>query len=304
MHKDPEGENLGRRSWLSAHISTKSPIYSAAYDRELVNEVVPLLAELSTENSCHEYFFVRYSDTGPHLRLRIRTIDDVMSNEVRSMIVKHARTFRRSVVWERYLPEFGRYGGALAMPATETLFAASSRAALSMVQEGDPDDRPRRYGQAMLAMIIFAHAITGGADEAARLLERYGNGTMPAIADASSTLFVERVRVDYYAQREALQTTVVELVERMELRRDELGPVFQSYYEAIGEYARELRHLHGLDHIRIGETAVEWRECAFRLSGSMMHMMNNRLGISIPDESYVSLLAARALRLRNRPGVS
>lgn len=284
------------RSWLSAHISLAAPIYSAEYDRVLVGAITPLITKLQEQRWCDGYFFVRYSDTGPHVRLRVRGIQEVLDCEVRAAIVACAQSLEQPVVWEPYVPETGRYGGAHMMPATEALFVASSRAALSIVSEKNFDDRPNRYGHALLAMVIFAHSITGSRAESAMLLEHYGRGTTAdRLSGVPAARWLDKVNSDYDRQRDALEPMVAELLDRLEMRIDDLGSVLRDYRMAIVAYTNETRQLFERNQIRIHMRAFEWRDCVFRLSGSMMHMMNNRLGISIREESYVSLLAARAL---------
>lgn len=58
---------MADHSWLSVHI-----FYHGGLDRPLTGLVHPLLNELKAAGLGHEYFFLRYWDGGPHVRLRIR----------------------------------------------------------------------------------------------------------------------------------------------------------------------------------------------------------------------------------------
>ncbi|MFF4818302.1 lantibiotic dehydratase [Kitasatospora sp. NPDC001309] len=112
-------------------------------DEILTGPLPDLLAELRAEGLLDRWFYLRYADPHPHLRLRVRSADA-------------PRTLARLLAWGRdlagrglardltvasYAPEVARYGGADCYDAVERLFEASSEASVGLLA-GRPDLRP------------------------------------------------------------------------------------------------------------------------------------------------------------------
>lgn len=81
------------------------------------------------------WWFVRYRDPAPHLRIRLRTPDYGASA---TRIGAWAAELRRwglvgDLTLNTYRPEIARYGGGAAMAAAEALFAADSTAAVAQL---------------------------------------------------------------------------------------------------------------------------------------------------------------------------
>ena len=57
---------MADRDWISAHV-----FYSDGLDRLLTEAVRPLVGELIAARLVRAYFYLRYWDGGPHLRLRV-----------------------------------------------------------------------------------------------------------------------------------------------------------------------------------------------------------------------------------------
>ncbi|ABD11197.1 hypothetical protein ThrDRAFT_03127 [Frankia casuarinae] len=84
------------------------------------------------------WWFQRYQDPAPHLRLRIRLIDPDGFGDAARRVGRWATALRQAglldqLQFDTYLPETGRFGGASTLAATETLFAADSTAALAQL---------------------------------------------------------------------------------------------------------------------------------------------------------------------------
>jgi len=81
------------------------------------------------------WWFVRYRDPAPHLRIRLRTPDYGTSA---ARVGEWAGDLRRcglvgDMTLDTYRPETARYGGGAAMAAAEALFAADSTAAVAQL---------------------------------------------------------------------------------------------------------------------------------------------------------------------------
>jgi lantibiotic biosynthesis protein len=81
------------------------------------------------------WWFVRYRDPAPHVRIRLRTADYGTSA---ARVGAWAADLRRcglvgDLTLDTYRPEIARYGGGAAMAAAEALFAADSAAAVAQL---------------------------------------------------------------------------------------------------------------------------------------------------------------------------
>ncbi|MFC8593891.1 thiopeptide-type bacteriocin biosynthesis protein [Streptomyces atroolivaceus] len=110
-----------------------------------------LIADLAAENLMDRWFYIRYADPFPHLRLRVRGTE-------------LARTLTRVTEWGRslvdlglardielagYAPEIARYGGPDVFDAVEQLFRANSEATARLLSRR-LDLRPEFLGVATL----------------------------------------------------------------------------------------------------------------------------------------------------------
>ncbi|MER7000323.1 lantibiotic dehydratase [Streptomyces sp. NPDC000410] len=85
-----------------------------------------------------EWWFVRYRDPDPHLRLRVRLDRAEAFGRVAERVGTWAAGRRElglvgRIQWDTYHPETGRYGTGAAMAAAESVFAADSAAALAQL---------------------------------------------------------------------------------------------------------------------------------------------------------------------------
>jgi len=120
-----------------------------------------------------EWWFVRYSDPDPHLRLRFRLSDPIAFSDVARRIGAWATGLRQDglvgrVQWDTYLPEIGRYGTGAAMEAAEGVFTADSAAAVA--QMALPVPRRLRLTVTAASFVDLASSFAGGPEPGARWL--------------------------------------------------------------------------------------------------------------------------------------
>ncbi|WP_062357760.1 lantibiotic dehydratase C-terminal domain-containing protein [Herbidospora yilanensis] len=263
--------------WISLHVFHRSDT-----DLLLTTAVHRLVGELELGG----YFFLRYWEGGPHLRLRLlpRIPGDAAAIEkhATAALEKHLAAHPTTGPWDRerytllagewarreglaaydrrlrpddhveaipYRPEYVTFGGPEAVAAVERHFADSSRIALAVLR-GEPDRR-RRLGHAFTALTLTRLA-------APDLRRR---DRLPASA-RQAALFV--------SQREAL-TAQAERCRHIAEGADDDGPP--------GVWWRSIDALR-----RAGVRADVLDRCA--------HLFCNRLGLSIAEEAHVRYLTA------------
>ncbi|MEV4813549.1 lantibiotic dehydratase C-terminal domain-containing protein [Micromonospora avicenniae] len=172
-------------NWVSAHA-----FYQGDQDHLLVDAVDPLVAELVSGGRAAGWFYLRYWDGGPHVRLRVLPAAGVDSDEIREAIDKrldgyfrdhpstpvmteatYAESAAMLATWEQvepgftslqpndsvaYVPyrrEHQRYGYGAAIEAVERHFVQSSTLAMSLLRQGAS---AQARSTAAYAMILIA----------------------------------------------------------------------------------------------------------------------------------------------------
>lgn len=119
-------------------------------DRLLIENVWPGVAELVKTAAVDRWFFIRYVDPKPHLRVRCRVADVAEITHVEGLMkaalasaVSDGRIW--SVEVSRYEPETVRYGGPAAMDLCEALFQLDSESTLSLLVEKEFVEPSKRW---------------------------------------------------------------------------------------------------------------------------------------------------------------
>ncbi|MEU2791146.1 lantibiotic dehydratase C-terminal domain-containing protein [Streptomyces sp. NPDC007100] len=313
--------------WVSAHV-----FYDTDQDALLTGCVRPLVAKLTADGLVQRHFFLRYWEGGPHVRLRLLPARTADRAEVERLVAEQIRSFltrtpspdvvdrsrfaevseglaslegrpddqRQEEVrpnntldfppYEREHSDFG-YGPAIA--AVERHFQESSELALSVVDTGATVEQ-----RAMLAfdLVVGVFALC---DEVRERWALHGGpplpfGSGPEAADVEPRYRAQRAQLQERARRTWRLATRPE------------GPDHRAYWLAS---LRRLRHeLHALEDA--GAFANEWPASPLAAPLELAatahpatslvllrsgHLINNRLGLTLWQESQVRFLVGRVL---------
>jgi len=269
-----------------------------------------LLDQSRSDGLIADWFFIRYWEGGPHLRIRLRDPLPGVADRLRAELTRlmaeapyeavdldgdryYARLGGQAADslagWHEhgevceiaYVAETGRYGGPDAMPVAEDVFCRSSQVAVHVIA-ATPEPRTRL---ALAAELTIATAVALGLDRlgAARWLRRHaGNWRWqtevgmfpPAIAQAQTA----RVLL---TQAAALHRRW----SRVEALASAEDGVSRSPVAAWAGVVREGRR-------RLEAAGVDAGVTSRWVWGSQLHMMFNRLGITPDEERSVCWLVA------------
>ena len=312
--------------WLSAHLFLGADIYGAAADAVARDVVAPVVARGRAEGWMLGYFFIRYGELGPHLRLRLRVrlgeapaVAELLRAHVRAIApaadlppfevaeaprdnVAAVRTWPDTPLvddprvaalwWIPYVPEVDRYGGPAAIGVAERVFEASSDAALALLDGLGAQSRAGRLGRALLAMLVTAHACFDGRAAVAAFARRYGTGYLRAAAGGAADRVAPWERA--FAQGFTRQAgTLAAHVEAAWACLHDGGslPGLDAFAAALSDARTTLARLCAAGAVVVPDTpARTWAACAPYLVPSFAHMTNNRLGVTIPEEAYLAHL--------------
>ena len=127
------------------------------------------LPRLSATGTPLSWWFLRYRDPDPHLRVRLHIKDP---EQLRAVHVwtrdLRAQSLVAAVVHDTYTPESGRFGPGTAMEAAEALFVADSRAVAAQLATDQTETGTRVWAAA--SMTDLAHHLLGNAPDARQWL--------------------------------------------------------------------------------------------------------------------------------------
>ncbi|MET8763073.1 lantibiotic dehydratase [Lentzea sp. NPDC004782] len=126
---DPES------GWLYAKLYAHPDRHS-----DLLTKHLPRL--LGNLDGAPQWWFIRYQDPQPHIRLRVRLADPDAFGNTAGQVGSWAAELQHLGLLGRlqldtYHPEAGRFGGGLTLSAAEAVFAADSAAAVAQLAAGD-----------------------------------------------------------------------------------------------------------------------------------------------------------------------
>jgi thiopeptide-type bacteriocin biosynthesis protein len=286
-------------AWLSVHV-----FYYDAQDDLLLDCIRPLAATLRDDGVIDGFFFLRYFEEGPHVRVRTRVPDDASADAAAARIdsalhefltqrpsrgrlesnVDGPRNADNTFDYRLYEPEFDRYGGPAGLAVAEEHFELSSDVALDLIAR-TRGDRERRLTFALRALLTAGVAFGLDGDELARFMTVYARAALrgTAMSDGGVAGALEQFERGYERLAPALRALAVGLLEQSD-PSDPIG----RWRAGMTAAARRLRQAEAAG-LLTGDRGVE------RFLSSYLHLLNNRLGLPYSTEAYLAFLAARLL---------
>lgn len=227
------------------------------------------------------YWFLRYHDPDPHLRLRLRVPPDRISDAVTVLTAWATRLRADGLTAKAQIDtdfsETARFGGAAALAAAEEVFAADSAAAVAQLNTahavGGPDPRAVTAASMLDLTIGWFH---GDVDQALRWLIQHTRAASDAPPRA---LYDHAITLANPNDRTALTDLAAgaELLARWEHRRTALA----AYHRRLHTHAPatvpvilpELLHLH---HVRMAGLDLEGERRCLHLARAAALSWTNR----------------------------
>ncbi|MER7210539.1 lantibiotic dehydratase [Streptosporangium sp. NPDC000239] len=228
-------------------------------DTILQQVVRPLVRAAVSDASVDRWFFVRYADPDPHLRLRLHGDPGRLMNEVLPALLAACAPFHaEGTLWriqlDTYEREVERYGGADGIVLAERLFHADSDAALKVIGE-TPRDMDARWRLALVGLDRLLDDL--GLDLAGRLSVSTAARDRFRREFGADTAFAHRLGARYRRERTRLESLLAAPDHLYRARSEALRPIAGDLAACAGA-GRLTRH-------------------ATALVGSFLHMHANRM---------------------------
>lgn len=310
------------QEWLSAHIHFRGSLYGPACDRVILDVVEPFVRTCQQREWASQYFFIRYSEDGPHVRLRLQGDNSVLRSTVRPALKEHVRGTlpealnpeseatsngnSSSIRWIPYERETNRYGGEAGVVLAERIFQHSSEISFMLLRDTRDRRHAARLGKGLLAMVVLLYAFLPDRMQAEELMQNYGTSYLSSIArsDEQQALLQQAFEEGYERQDDTLAAYVNETWKRLE-EGAPLTDVLDTYRRHLQEITEEFRRFLQEGRLVKNDVVLErWAQAVSMIVPSYVHMTNNRLGIPIPEEAYLAHLITKTLSASAEPASS
>jgi thiopeptide-type bacteriocin biosynthesis protein len=199
--------------------------------------------------------------------------------------------------WFPHEPEASRYGGKRGLEVAERFFCYSSKAALRFLETCRGKENPIRLGKGLLAMVALLHSFLDTREQAYSLMRQHKTEYLENIPEneEQKIKLEEHFKEGYNRQRNTLSAYVSETWTRLDMGSS-LPPTLNDYYKNICSLSDDFDKL-----LNNGELMWNGKSLGERDKGTgliirtYIHMMNNRLGIPIPEEAYLSHLTMNGI---------
>ncbi|HEX9939426.1 MAG TPA: thiopeptide-type bacteriocin biosynthesis protein [Longimicrobium sp.] len=314
-------------SWLAVHLFFNYPgIYTGECDAVVMEVALPFVRRCQEEGWTDGHFFIRYSEHGPHVRLRLHGRTDVLEGTVWPALQAHVRAAYPEVSFDKpdvpayaqpaevpaegaplllthaarieYEPETERYGGEEGVRVAERFFEISSEAVYALLPRTSRTERSSRLGKGLLTMVQLVHVFTRSREAAVRWTQQYNLGYLRGVAreEEQREAWLGAFDSGYSNQSETLGAYVEEVWSRMD-EGEPLSEALDLYSQGLTEVRGHLEDVFRAGRLgRTEEPFTDWLVAVMAICSSYMHMMNNRLGITIQEESYLAYLINRTLQ--------
>jgi thiopeptide-type bacteriocin biosynthesis protein len=234
------------KKWLSAYL-----YYAEPWENLLARAVKPLVEQIFEQGLAEQFFFIRYWERGPHLRLRFKGEGEILEHQVKSRIeacfTAYVQSFpseRYEVEWVKalpdnqkwhpnhsiqyvdYEPEIERYGGPVGILIAEKQFHSSSNAVLSALENGDHWSYDQALGTAIQFHVGLAAAMGMDLIKMREFYDFVGQGWLASaygsVQGLSSQELNERTRNTFRAFEENFQK-----------HQNTLTPFLQTFWEGL-----------------------------------------------------------------------
>jgi uncharacterized protein YhbP (UPF0306 family) len=185
-----------KNSWLSVYL-----YYGEPWENLLTKGIYPFSEKMKSHGLIKSYFYIRYWDKGPHIRLRLNCEKNAR-NEIKEDLVKYFESYfkinpstidpkellnrkvkefrpNNTLYFTKYLPEYQMYGGKLAMHAAEKQFQLSSQIVLGTINEFSNWSSNDAITHAIIFNLLIAHAFCRSKKKITKFFELLTRNLLP-----------------------------------------------------------------------------------------------------------------------------
>lgn len=310
---------MNTKTWLAAYFYHTEDSWS----NFLTNHVKVFVEDIQKKKWADQFFFIRYWERGPHIRLRFKGDKKTLENKLKPYLDNYFKKYfkknpskRENPEWLKklpkdqkwfpnntiqyieYEPETERYGGSKGILIAEKQFEASSKAVLSVMKESADWNYDRALGTAIQMHLGFAFALQMSVEELKHFCSLVYNGWFPRA-------------YSYDPNRTAEETKKIQkvILKAFEENFGKQKPGLINYHQTIWnalkentEFEQEWFNQWIKDMKRIN-TELRSSQKQKKLVFPKWFRSNNKIKISKSNQSLWSILESYVHMTNNRLGI-
>ena len=259
--------------WVSIHI-----YYKNSYRSFLNNSLSPFIKEMLDKKYAIQFFFIHYIDkNGLHIRLRLRSKDEISYNELRTSI-KNAFN-KEQILFKHYKPELKRYGGKVGMEIAYNQFESSSEVVLNYFSLRKKLPFHNILGMALQMHLILLHHLNLNKKDMTNLLEHILLHRLN-ILKLDKTNEIPKYEKLLSDQYDLIMPYLQDIWKICELQKNFKSSLLNSWNKSSKKTNTALKKSQKMKQITINNvSSVHTPNSLSYLYESYIHMTNNRLGI-------------------------
>lgn len=194
-----------KEKWLSAHL-----FYAEPWEEFLKYSVSPFTENVINNGLAKQYFFIRYWENGPHIRLRCYGEENILDEKLKPYLITYFENFfnkcpsnyskeeqlrnindndkwypNNSIQFIEYVPETERYGGPNGIIISEEMFLYSSDTVLNILKENETWDEETALAAGIQLHLAFCHSFGMNFEEATVFFQNLCDMWYLAVIDTS-----------------------------------------------------------------------------------------------------------------------
>lgn len=318
------------RIWVAAYI-----YYSEPWESLLVSSIKPLAENVIKWNLAEQFFFIRYWENGPHIRLRFGGDSRIRMFLIKLLIMRNLgiyisknpskinETYQESqarggvynnfVAFNIYEPEFARYGGPIGMRIAEKQFYISSQTILNIMNDKlDVWGYDTVLGIAIRLHLGLLHAFKIPVKEMGGffrfVFENWIGWHFSKSEVGQEKFLLERSRMleiyerSFMSQGAHIATHIEKFLKALEHNILFDQNWINGWVDEMSKIGHELKAAEAKNLLTLPKPSSEKIQSSDKKSQrlwgimeSYVHMTNNRLGVLNRDESYLGYLLYKSL---------
>jgi len=307
------------KKWLAAYLYCAEP-----WENILVEVVKPFAERIVKQGLADQYFFIRYWEKGPHLRLRFKGDAAILESSVKPQLIEHFEAYfeknpstrqeptwgndipedqkwypNDSVQFTEYKPETERYGGEYGILVAEQQFEAASKAILAVTEESDSWDYSRALGGAIQLHLGFGYALGMELDEMSAFFNRFFENWL----SRAYYFFEKDISKEELEKRK--KEALIAFEKNFEEQKEGLLPFFETVWQALNEgqeFEQEWLNQWVGDMKEVGTQLKEVQKND-KLTPPEWYMQKTRKDFSIAQQERWSIYDSYVHMINNRLGI-
>ena len=283
--------------WLSVHI-----YYAEPWEALLVNGVKPFVESLLEKKQITQFFFVRYHEKGPHIRLRLKGTANTVDQTVKDLLIRHFEKYffdhpstegpasthfpNNSLQFIEYEPEYERYGGEKGIAISEKQFFISSIFAIRIMHQNRDWDYHQAIGFALMLNLVLSISTGIRVEDISHFFDYLCTNRIIATLTDQTSLTEQELNT-------GLQKLTAALDASFQDQKPAIFPILKKNWEPFHANEKFVDETYTIWLALMKEIVADLSACSIEahlkwsIYDSYAHMTNNRLGILNWDECLI-----------------